>query len=73
MGWVRSVLVFDASAVFVGVEWTETGVFMAEGLAGRKMRLIFETIGCVVAGFVVALLIFAGFMGILAKINPELL
>lgn len=37
------------------------------------MRLVFETIGCVVAGFVVALLIFACFMGILAKINPELL
>lgn len=37
------------------------------------MKLIYETIGCVVAGFVVALLIFVGFMGILAKLNPELL
>jgi len=37
------------------------------------MRLIYETIGCVVAGFAVAMLIFVGSMGILAKINPELL
>lgn len=37
------------------------------------MRLIYETIGCVVAGFVGAILIYVGSMGILAKINPELL
>lgn len=37
------------------------------------MRLIYETIGCVVAGLVIAVLIFVGSMGILAKINPELL
>ncbi len=73
MGWVRSVLVLDASAVFMDVECTEASVYVVEKLAGREMRLIFETIGCVVAGFVAALLIFAGFMGILAKINPELL
>lgn len=37
------------------------------------MRLIWESLHCLAAGFVVALLIFVGSMGILAKINPELL
>lgn len=37
------------------------------------MRLIYEFLYGLAAGFAVALLIFVGAMGILAKINPELL
>lgn len=37
------------------------------------MRLIYEFLYCLAAGFAIALLIFVGSMGILAKINPELL
>jgi hypothetical protein len=66
MAWLWGVLVFDASIVFVGVELVET-------LDSGQMRLIWEFLYCLAAGFAVALLIFVGAMGILAKINPELL
>ncbi len=66
MGWPWGVLVLNPSVVFVGVELVET-------LDSGQMRLIYEFLYCLAAGFAVALLIFVGSMGILAKINPDLL
>ncbi len=66
MGWPWGVLVLNSSVVFVGVELVET-------LDSGQMRLIYEFLYCLAAGFAVALLIFVGSMGILAKINPDLL
>jgi len=48
-------------------------VELVETLDSGQMRLIYEFLYCLAAGFAVALLIFVGSMGILAKINPELL
>ena len=49
------------------------GVELVETLDSGQMRLIYEFLYCLAAGFVIAMLIFVGAMGILAKINPELL